>query len=504
MNPEQDFQFLADGLAAFYAMRSEGACCLGALWLRLENTLLGDLPRPRHSRPRHSVSRGTGPIRRLRRWWKVSTCTAARLPFARDRIKTGPDLVLAINSARLREPSVARDPRLHLANLLQELPGSGCGRLPKDEIAQAGIILIFDPGFESTYGGDADSLAAAGIYVLDVGLLLFLARHDLPGAVWQYLRYRSQLKSFSFTAGLMLVLLSRTYDRLLGEKAQTAYFLTSNSFATEILRLCLMRSEREHRILEILHGIPSQEVTRYFTRLDQLSGPRMRFIPQIPGLALPSNYRRWSPAAPSLAINTYVNRYFAALPKELAPAEFIFQEWAKLPSVTAKNRITLAFVGANSLDEDFEGSTAFAVEKALIGFVREWLTAAHLPFLLVYAPHPRHNHKRLSQDPLFSQPGIVLHPSTIFTWIIADCCISLFSSGLFEAAYLGLPTFSPLSPQDDLFDPGLLELIHHPRDSSLPQLFESLETMLRAIPACAGVDVLVRARVRIKLLVAAS
>jgi hypothetical protein len=56
--------------------------------------------------------------------------------------------------------------------------------------------------------------------------------------------------------------------------------------------------------------------------------------------------------------------------------------------------------------------------------------------------------------------------STVFMWFIADVCVSLYSSTLFEARSFGADVFTPVLASDAVYRPELLALLSHPDEEN--------------------------------------
>jgi hypothetical protein len=78
---------------------------------------------------------------------------------------------------------------------------------------------------------------------------------------------------------------------------------------------------------------------------------------------------------------------------------------------------------------------------------------------LIYTPHPSNDVNALRRAPFFADSAVVVYDDTILTWFIADICISLWSSGLFEANYFGARVLTPLEAGDGMYPAELLDVL---------------------------------------------
>ena len=91
------------------------------------------------------------------------------------------------------------------------------------------------------------------------------------------------------------------------------------------------------------------------------------------------------------------------------------------------------------------------------------------PCVLVYVPHPHHASARFD-DPAFLDNDVRICRDSILTWLVSDLCMALASSAMFEAAYFGIRTFTPLIPSDRVFTTEYLDRVIRP-NSETPEDF---------------------------------
>jgi hypothetical protein len=81
----------------------------------------------------------------------------------------------------------------------------------------------------------------------------------------------------------------------------------------------------------------------------------------------------------------------------------------------------------------------------------------------------------------------------VFTWLVADACIGLASSALFESRYCGLPTFTVVRPSDGVFRDAILEPLWHPGRGNVAT---ALDAFLESVFSSDRPQVAGRARTR--------
>jgi hypothetical protein len=396
---------------------------------------------------------------------------------------------VALNSRRFTASGLG-GVRAYLESLAVPLPGVSSGRQLADSIRTADGILVCDPVMCSPLWNDAASHWAERVFIVDGAFLLFTVLTS-PAAMWRVLvgslrhlaravRWRDESGIRDCIAGFML---TAGYDRLFARTTDVRCVLfTANSFLTEMLRVRLLQHDRCASVVEVLHGTPTRDYESYVQTVLDVSDHRHKhlFVPQVPLPGIPVPFDR---THGDIAVNGYVNHYFLVRPHARAhPVEFVRREWERLAVGSTSTRpFVVAFVGATSHDPDFLRSDAFNVERALIERIRAVLSESGIPYVILYTPHPTHGMSMVRSHPFFQAADLRLHPDTVFAWFVADACVGLYSSALFEAWFCGIPTFTPVMDRDNVYTEALLDLLAHPSsDSALNQALTGF--LLTAVP----------------------
>ena len=394
--------------------------------------------------------------------------------------------------------------RAYLVSLAAPVPGNSREKQLADSIRTADGILVCDPVICSPLWNDAASHWAEGVFIVDGAFLLFTVLTS-PPAMWRALvaslRHFTRVVRFLDVDGIRDSIagfvLTAGYDRLFaGTTDVRSALFTANSFLTEMLRVYLLQHDACASVVEVLHGTPTRDYETYVqTVLDVCDRRRKHlFLPQIPLPEIPAPFDR---THGDKAVNGYVNHYFLTRPHAQAhPVDFVRREWERLAVGSAPARpFVVAFVGATSHDAEFLRSDAFNVERSLITRIRSALAESGVAYVILYTPHPLHGMSVVASHPFFQAMDLRLHPDTVFSWFVADACVGLYSSALFEARFCGIPTFTPVMDRDDVYTAALLDLHAHP--SSDASQDEALAGFLLSAVPDPRVSLLARAAARI-------
>ncbi|MEQ1760394.1 MAG: hypothetical protein ABL986_18940 [Vicinamibacterales bacterium] len=234
--------------------------------------------------------------------------------------------------------------------------------------------------------------------------------------------------------------------------------LTSNSFSTEALRWQQLLSSTSDGVLEIQHGVPTVALATYLETTYQSARrdiARPAFIAQLPGLGLSGPLSHLMDG--TRAINTYFNRRLTGWnADEDALAERVESLLGCVPDTAGA---VVAIIGGTAFEADYRTSAAFALECQLMAIIRESFAQHGRSCLLVYSPHPANTSVAFDDCQALRHPDIRVQADSVLSWLTADLCVGLYSSGLFEARYLGVRTFAPLKISDEIFDEHLLAML---------------------------------------------
>src|SRR5206468_8700224 len=116
----------------------------------------------------------------------------------------------------------------------------------------------------------------------------------------------------------------------------TALFFTSNSFATEILRIFLLQDAQCERLTELQHGVPPVWEEPYFAALLQNDrsastvAPRHVFVPQVPDLPMVGVFGSHRRFAGPTAVNAYLNKFLVDRGLDAEDfGDFVSREWRR-------------------------------------------------------------------------------------------------------------------------------------------------------------------------------
>jgi hypothetical protein len=427
------------------------------------------------------------------------TCQQKRvLRRAIARGATADTGVVALTTTRLplsESTSVRR--RLHA--LCRALPGTAQPDRISSEIDACRLILMFEPCAVSPVWSRRGEFWAEQVFIVDYAFAACCLLTAPVRAVRHLWRACVQPGVNIGRGPLKAAIFFDVAYRLLLEQLGSvrAFILHGNSFATEVLRATLIHSSSCTEICEVLHGVPTPEVDQYLSDLVASSGNARKhtFVPTLRELPLDVVYARPSGVDAAFAINPALNRYLLARQVD-GPAllEWVYQEYQRLCTRQGEHPLIVTVTGANSHDREYVESDSFAVEQAILRYAEMELAKVGRPFALIYTPHPVPRWESFARLPIFTRHGVVLYRDTVFTWLVADLCIALHSSALFEAAFAGAKVFTPMRLDDGVYRARLLDLLSHPADGE--SSFSALGRFLRqhASPPAESIRVRIRER----------
>jgi hypothetical protein len=415
-------------------------------------------------------------------------------------------LVVVISSSRLAVGLDERSMREQIQGLATSLPGASHPAEIPDLIREAPSLILVDPVADSPFWQHRERLWAEQVFVVDNGFLLFLGGIRGGRILSDLFRLSAGGRTRYFQSRLLFEGMNRLLEGL--ERTQGLFF-TANSFMAEISRLALLRSPGCERIYEILHGVPAPYYEEYLrTALDigadDEAQPRLikhYFIGQIRQLPFEKIFGTRAHFERERAINAYANQYFFRQRRRFDPVEAMLK--CRIAEIAGDESdrffpVLIAFTGGTSHDADYFSSAAFRVELFILGRIRALMDEIGQPAVIIYTPHPCHDFARMGASAHFVKLGIKVDRDTIFSWLIADACVALYSSALFEADYCGARAFTPMTDADDFFAPSLLGTIQHSTDHGV--FDEELGGFLRANIQRAPVDLIARGKSRMRLL----
>ena len=399
----------------------------------------------------------------------------------RKALKIGPGIVLACASNRLEPPADSADNiRNYLSSLVQPLPPHQGDWIVQKEIKSAGHIILIDPVRISQYWSLRRKCWNEGIFIVD---WLFVLVASGPMACFQLLldrkggrdndycsclgtgRFKSTIIKAFFCAAVIT-----TCDGLFSNaSAFSAIFLTCHSMLVEHVRGYLMQSECCSTIYEIMHGCGSLLTERYFDGIKKFDEKgKLVVVPLMPILPLPGalgDFRYHD----SIAVDAYWNKFLLDL-------KFLDKPTLKIRLCEELERMVdgcpmkegvkiISFFGGyvdsgNGVDHRW-----FCGELKLLRLVVDILSSK--PSIVVYFPHP---YVRAAGGHALVEAvgalGTVIGEHSVWGLLFSDMIISVLSSILFEAAYLGIPTFTPLLPEEGIFSKEYLDLVDRPSMAS--------------------------------------
>lgn len=405
-------------------------------------------------------------------------------------------VVVAIALRRLAAPLVDTAPRRYLSSLANSIDPGVKSPIAR-EVSDAEILVVCDPVVVSSLWRSEDRCRRDGVLIVDAGFLVFLAflsAFRAPGrarlsAVSSILRPVTHASGHGWRSRCRLAIAAAAVEGLSeafhGTRDLKAVFFTSNAFLTELLRSWLGGQARCTEITEVLHGVPTEEWRRYLESVIKAADCRSKhfFVPQVPSLPLEGIFASPPDAAPGLAINAAFNRrvYGTAdgaggIRGEVQQALDVLKDAGCL----VRDCLIVSFAGGAAHDRNYLQSTVFKAECVLLSMLTRALLEYGRRYVIVYNPHPSHAASSFESRALFHDEHVLVHSGTLAMWFVADICVSLLSSTLFEATRFGVVSFTPAIQTDGLYRAELLGMLRHPPADGAEPLSLALRQAIRS------------------------
>lgn len=376
-------------------------------------------------------------------------------------------------------------------------------RLEKDLLGSDRLYL-FDPSIYSALHKDSKKLEEQNIVIID-GLYIFLSALLNIGillkaagdTVFTMKNHAMRYRSLGLKNVLASAVISRVYARILMNKALpcrkfNAYFLTSNSYLTELFRYFLLTDDACVSLTEIMHGVQSNDDDRYFSQLGEvISLAKQHYVFMLPGLPDFGMYN--STNCEVFTIDTNANVKIANyVKKHNNDLNGVAAEFRAELGDPDRDTLLLGFIGGNSHYKNFFESLSFAVEKKLLTLIVQHLSSRGIKHKLIYCLHPV---VALTDEAakIFDDLSIRVNYNIIPVVTSCEAILSSYSGGLFQASFIGAKTFTPLTPADGVFPPSHFgKLIFPSEDESIEH---ALQRFLDGIdPASEELDVRIHSR----------
>jgi 23S rRNA maturation mini-RNase III len=485
---------LISGLNAFYKMRVVGAAILNKYIARLAKQICIECAQDNHhtviekATQKHKASKKfTQRIKALRFYEK-------QFKRFKRRARNASSLSISFSAKRLGARDLYRNPRKYLSLLAADTVNAGRAHHISQDIQNVDYIDLFEPAMSFDAWENREVFLQNNIQIIDTQYLIYVfCRHHIfslfsslfliTQSLIKFKQYHQKIPNIRqlkelLASNFLQVAIYRLYQH---QRDYVSYLYTSNSFSTEILRLYQLHDQNCQSICELMHGVSSLEYEAYLRELltqSPSAGEKHSFVSQIPHFDLYGVFKSHYWPDKRIFVNTYLNRYLLENNLLSTSKDYLYQEAHKL--INHSTTPVVSFVGAMSHDKDYFNSEAFRVERRLIELVEDFFEEKGQEICIVYTPHPGHAFVNFKQHSFFKKKQRYLYDKTILTWFIADICVSLHSSALYEAVYFGIKTFTPVNLEDGFYPQVLLDYIFEKEiDSNHPEtkLIKFLQTL---------------------------
>ncbi len=347
-------------------------------------------------------------------------------------------------------------------------------------------LLLFDPLMESDYWYQKNECWREKVYIVDGAFLLFFSIWTTIGALFskqdnsvkfvvEYLKQCKKIeppykgrKILNLFESAIYISINKLFERY---SAISAIFFTSNSTLTEILRFYLLQNDNSIKIVEVLHGIIAAPTEKYYHSVlntFDAAGHCHYFVPQIPGLPDLDllNSKLFYPN--DIAVNAHINKSINIYSTKYGTLDDFFTRQLseyKLKDV-ANDVLFLTVFGGTSLQGNYYTSAGFKVELELIDKAIQYSDEFKLNIRFLYVPHPANGQLLEGAKQALSIRNLSIIHDSFFTYFITDYCISILSSCIFELAWMGANSFTPMLVGDGFYSKGYLNKAFYPRENN--------------------------------------
>jgi hypothetical protein len=384
-----------------------------------------------------------------------------------------PTLFLVADPTRL-------DPWLGRSDILKSVVANGENKGPdvvSDIVKDAAHIIVISPNFlgssQEYSNGDIMWLGPLGLLVSALCSPVKLIRILLSGV--------ASGKVISVKS-LFLCVLDAGFSRLadmaiIGD----LLMLTSNSHVAEQLRWSGITSSNIDRVVEILHGIPTNELRAYHEKLKILLGDACFSKALFVGLCPDTNLSNIYQGHRLYNRNYTISLKFNALQRDAIHARIAdrFEEQTCSP-----RKYWIAINGATHYSASYVSSPAYQAELAIIGAIRKFARLQRKEVEIVYSIHPAHYKSGQADELIAAIPANRFDRDSLVSWLTCDLCVALYSSSYWDAKYVGSPALLMVSADVGIFAEELLDPGCHiaENQTALQALEETLARVFRASP----------------------
>jgi hypothetical protein len=104
----------------------------------------------------------------------------------------------------------------------------------------------------------------------------------------------------------------------------------------------------------------------------------------------------------------------------------------------------------------------------------------NINIVVIYSVHPFHTKSGHSKQIEDNLGKVFFTNNSFFTWLISDLVVSLYSSSLWDARFIGAFSFTPIRESYNLFTKEILSTIAHPKsDESIESALENTLGLLQ-------------------------
>lgn len=390
---------------------------------------------------------------------------------------------------------------LQLEHITQAIGGSNVLNLFSGHSPQQKTIILYDPLLESGFWRRNRITEDEKLFIIDGAYIIFLS----IGLVVSGLFFRSAKEliflisyfkqskvtkceqSPSFYVRVVEALTFVAYDSLINRLPKhSTTFVTSNSFLTELLRVYILQNESSGKIIELLHGIIEDTTETWFRRLlssqDKVEEKKCLLIPLVPNLPKLGTLDQHL-INNNIAINVYLNLSLYKQKKlHRSYKAYALHHLKQLNLNPEDKSLTLVIYGGTTPEQkgNYFLSFLFELEIKFFDMAIAYFKEKKLNIKIIYIPHPANKIFPSRVLNIFKKRGVQALEHSVFTYFIADYCISNYSSCLFELNWLGAECFSPIIQTDGLYSRDYLKLIHHPEINGIEALNSAFYNFLNA------------------------
>ena len=393
--------------------------------------------------------------------------------------------VIASNRLDIYDPQSTKE-------LISNYTKSFCGKeFLKDSISRPEYLLVIDPALTSLSIQKSINLIKQKVIVINIFVILWFFLFNMLKAAFtfdsntissfrQLYREIRGKRKFDVITAIKLSIISHTIRQIFihFDDFKTCLF-TSNSLLTEAVRAISIEQKNCLKVMEIQHGVLTNDMVDYFRDLKRIypdNIDKISLIPQIGGLSHPKELRSYFNNQNDLIINTFFQKKIQTIKAEGSSIlNYLNNETQNVLGKTENiSDVIYIHYGGVGHDQFYHQSDFYHFEKKLIKLSIDEFNTRGLSVKVIYKYHPAHKPESFISDEFFKANEIILSSDLLWCLFVGDYSSTNLSTTMFESAFFQSRSLTPLILEDNFFAQEYLDKLFYPKENGLLPLQETI------------------------------